>query len=339
VLGAKIRQFIATSANWSGKSLVLRLSIVIPCAREPGHFEATLASVLQNRPHACEVLVVQPRRYDDPYKLRDEVRFIRAPAKSSLIDLMNLGIAESIAPIVHLLSCQVEAVDGWADPALEHFQDPTIGSVSPLVVTKDTERSVVSRGVEYLAAGRRHVHHDQTSHEQLSRAIVAPTLAAGLFRRQAVLDAGGFCPELGYQMADVDLGLMLAAAGYRAVHEEASVVTTERLVDDVPLSIAAGRAAEAIFWRNATHGDWTTALVGHPLVWLRELLSNLHRPAIALQMLGRLWGWRERGRQRAHRTHLQTLRAQSEERRQQLAPLGSQSPTRPRDSSGARAAA
>ena len=44
-----------------------RLSIVIPCAQDTAWFESTLASVLQNRPADCEVLVVQPREYDDPY--------------------------------------------------------------------------------------------------------------------------------------------------------------------------------------------------------------------------------------------------------------------------------
>ena len=50
-----------------------RLSIVIPCAQDAERFETTLASVLQNRPGDCELLLIQPRSYDDPYELADEV--------------------------------------------------------------------------------------------------------------------------------------------------------------------------------------------------------------------------------------------------------------------------
>ena len=98
-----------------------RLSIVIPCIQEAGSFEATLASVLQNRPDDCEVLVVQPRTYDDPYELKDDVRFVQAPADATLIDLINVGVEKSTGEIVHLLSCEVEVEEGWTQPALKHF--------------------------------------------------------------------------------------------------------------------------------------------------------------------------------------------------------------------------
>lgn len=132
-----------------------RLSIVIPCVQESGSFEATLASVLQNRPEDCEVLVIQPRCYDDPYDLQDEVRFVEAPAGSSLVDLLNVGLEQSSAEIVQLLSCDVEVLDGWTLDALSRFQDPTVGSVSPLIVRKEALEQVVSRGVRYGAGGSR----------------------------------------------------------------------------------------------------------------------------------------------------------------------------------------
>ncbi len=98
-----------------------RLSILIPCIQEAGCFEATLASVLRNRPEECEVLVVQSRSYDDPYDLKDEVRFVQAPADGTLVDLVNFGINAAVGDIVHLLSCDTEVSEGWTRTGITAF--------------------------------------------------------------------------------------------------------------------------------------------------------------------------------------------------------------------------
>ncbi len=285
---------------------MLRLSIVIPCVHEAERFDATLASVLQNRPDDCEVLVIQPRSYDDPYELKEEVRFIEVPESSTLVDLVNAGVTEAVGEIVHVLSCDVEVTEGWTGAALPHFNDPTVGSVAPLVVTKGTSPQVVSRGVRYGLGGvRTAALKDRRAR---LRPLTAPTLTAGLYRRQAILDVGGFFPGLGDDFADVDLGLMLQVAGYRCVHEEDVSITIDQPTTWRRLSIANGRAAEQLFWRNTQPGDWANILVAHPLAWLCEITCSLHRPQVMLQLLGRLQGWLQRGTsQRQHQRHLQTL--------------------------------
>ncbi len=204
----------------SGKTAVPRLSIVIPCAEEAREFETTLASVLQNRPDDCEVLVVQPRPYHDPYGLKDEVRFVEAPALCDLVDLVNVAMECATAELVNVLSCDLEVTDGWLNPALSHFEDAAVGSVSPLIVLKSKARQVVARGVHYSRGGVRQVLGGSARRSHC-RAIVSPTFAAGVYRRSAVLAAGGFCVALSSSYADVDLGLTLRAAGYRCVHEAA----------------------------------------------------------------------------------------------------------------------
>ena len=69
---------------------VPRLSIVIPCLGGAADFDGTLVSVLQNRPADCEVLVLHTEPYDDPYGLRNEVRFMES--RGSLVDLLNVAV-------------------------------------------------------------------------------------------------------------------------------------------------------------------------------------------------------------------------------------------------------
>ena len=290
-----------------------RLSIVIPCLREAADFEATLASVLQNRPENCEVLVVQPRGYNDPYELKNEVRFVEAQADSTLIDLINVGIQKAAGEIIHVLSCEVEVFEGWTEPALRHFQNPTVGSVSPLVAVKGSLEQVVSRGVLYDPGGVRTSRSEADAQEcrALGRYLDAPTLSAGLYRRVAVLEVGGFCPEVGPVFADVDLGLMLRAFGYRCIHEENSVVTTEHPPCAERLSFANGRAVERLFWRNTDPSDWICILLNHPATWLAECVCNLHHPRIVLQFMGRVLGLVERVVGRHHKRRLRLPRAKS----------------------------
>jgi hypothetical protein len=288
---------------------VPRLSIVIPCVQDAEHFEYTLASVLQNRPDDCEVLVVQPRPYGDPYGLSGEVRFVEAPAGASLVDLINAGVRASAGAILHVLLCDMEVVDGWTDSVWPHFADPTVGTVSPLIVRRDQTR-IVARGIGYGAGGRRKVLRRGPSRRVSTRdRLVGPTLLAGFYRRQAVLDVGGFFPGVGQYGADVDLGLALRRVGWRTIHAPQCVLIDTAGPATAPLSLRVGREAERLFWRNIPPGSWIPSLLLHAFAIAGELVTNAHRGGAVLQMLGRAMGLLEINAGLRHRRQLETLRA------------------------------
>ena len=62
-----------------------RLSIVIPTPGDTAAMEETLVSVLEHRPDDCEIVVALGCDYADPWNIREEVRFVQAPAGSSLV--------------------------------------------------------------------------------------------------------------------------------------------------------------------------------------------------------------------------------------------------------------
>src|SRR5687768_12308563 len=136
------------------KDPVPRLSILIPALRDSREFEYTLASVLQNRPDECEVLVAHAFPYDDPYRLSGEVCFLPVLEAKQAVTLLNAGFEAACSRIIHVVQCGLEVDEGWTDEALEAFDDPRVASATPLVVDA-TRTKLWSAGVGYSRWGRR----------------------------------------------------------------------------------------------------------------------------------------------------------------------------------------
>lgn len=243
---------------------VPRLSIVIPCVGGSIEFEDTLVSVLQNRPAQCEVIVVHVLPYDDPYGLQEEVRFIRVSGKPSLVQLANTGLEAARSEIVHFLGCRLTVLEGWAETALEHFEESHVAAVSPLVIAPH-DRRVTSAGVNYSAGGKRKIAGlglDVSSRKLAKLKVAGPTLEAGFYRREVVLALGGWHEALGEVAADVDLGQSLAALQQTTVVATGSVLHELRPAANLG-GFTHGRAMERLFWRQFASANPVWAILCH----------------------------------------------------------------------------
>lgn len=270
-----------------------RLSIIIPLWADNDSFEDTLASVLQNRPAECEVLVVHSQAYDDPYDLKGEVRFVPVPQGAGSSQMINAGCRASEGDIVHVLQPGVFATDGWSDAALTSFHDPQVCAVAPILVDAADEDRIMAAGLRYTRGGRRVCHGAGATRSGNSRRrlreITGPGLFAGFYRRWLWDAIGGFCERLDVAWADVDFALSLQALGYRAVLAADSVVrTSSAAVLDGPLSFRSGRSAESVFWRHAADNGWLASVVCHPLTVFGSLLRDANRGAAYTHFLGRI---------------------------------------------------
>ena len=270
-----------------------RLSIIIPLWADNDSFEDTLASVLQNRPADCEVLVVHSQAYDDPYDLAGEVRFVAVPQDASSSQVINAGCRAAQGDIVHVLQPGVLATDGWTAAALASFHDPQVCAVAPLLVDEVDDDRIVAAGLRYTRGGRRLCHGAGVTRSEISRvlrrAIVGPGLFAGFYRRWTWEAIGGFCERLDVNWADVDFALSLRSLGYQAVLEPDSVMrASPTAVLDAPLSFRAGRGAERVFWRHAAANGWLASLVCHPFTVFGSLLKHANRGRAYAHLLGRL---------------------------------------------------
>jgi GT2 family glycosyltransferase len=276
---------------------VSRLSIVIPALGKLDLLESGLVSVLENRPARSEILVVLNDEYDDPYDLKEEVRFVTAPVGTGLIESVNVGIAASVAPIVHLLAGGAQVTDGWTEAPLARFADPQVAAVASLVLDGRDSNLVLEAGVEYHPGGKRLPRMAGQSVEQLtaeSTRVLGPAATAAFYRKEAVTALGlPFDPAVGDLLADVDLALRLREAGHLAVFEPASRIhyTPDQTASD--RSFALARAMERLFWRHAGSVGWLRSLSAHGLLVAAESSRCLIQPTNVSHLAGRLAGWLE----------------------------------------------
>lgn len=271
-----------------------RLTIVIPSLGGAEEFETTLASVLQNRPADCEVLVVHRGSYEDPYALAGEVRFLQAE-KDSVVGQINRALREAAGTVVHVLRCGLETTEGWADAALPHFANPEVAAVAPLVLADDRQRWVAA-GIRWTRGGRRQIVADpriaQAGHGRLRASLLGPTLLAGFYRREVLCALDGFDPRVGDCLADVEMALALRDLEMRAVCEPAcQLIQVEPPVDIPSTPFRLGWGEEHLFWRSVPRPLEPTSLAWHLLTAAGAVLHGALRGAVrhaAQELAGRL---------------------------------------------------
>jgi len=266
----------------------------VPFLHDSQQFEDTLASVLQNRPGDSEVLVVHRGPYDDPYDLDGEVQFVEIPVDAQSIEAVNAGFSAALGEIVHVLRPGVRAIEGWAEPALEQFDDPLIGAVSPVMLQADDESTILSAGVRYTFGGCRLLNglgkNVKRARRIFHRRTAGPSLAAGFYRRSVIEALGGLCTTVGPRFSDVDLGLCLRALEYHSVVESESVVVGD-VADDATIDcFRSGRCAERAFWRHAGTNGWLGSLFFHPFVVVGSVLAGWRRLGTYTGLFGRTVG-------------------------------------------------
>ncbi len=280
---------------------VPRLSILVPFLQTSASlekpFEDTLASILQYRPADCEVLVSHAGDYDDPYGLRDEVRFLAQPAESSLVELVNGGLERARGEVLHLLTPGHFVSEGWSDEPLAAFDDTKVGSVVPVIVSESDPNCVVSCGVGYSCGGARWIAGTGQSVRTIASktpATCGPSLAAGFYRTDALCSLEGLAVEVGDALADVDVALSLQAIGYRSVVSAACVIRSGLPLAREAASFRLGKQAERLFRRHSGQLGWFRSWVAHPLTVLISALADIPHPGALTQLAGRCQAWLER---------------------------------------------
>ena len=266
-----------------------RLSIVIPTLADTAALEETLVSVLENRPDDCEIIVALACEYADPWNICEEVRFVQAPAGSSLVGCINLGVSSSRGEVISVLAAGWRATEGWTDRPLDHFDSDHVGAVIPLGVAADDRERVVSAGVRCGRGGRRitvavgqAARTGDFSNCTVS-GVTGPELQAGFWRARLLELAGpGFSPACGDSCADADMAVAVSHSGYSVVLEPESRVVTGAGERPRKAAFEAGLHAERLFWRS---------LAGRALLWSLVMHGvEIVRHAFARAPLGTLPG-------------------------------------------------
>jgi len=294
-----------------------RLSIVIPTLADTAALEETLVSVLENRPDDCEIIVALACEYADPWNICEEVRFVQAPAGSSLVGCINLGVSSSRGEVISVLASGWRATEGWTDRPLDHFDSDHVGAVIPLGVAADDRELVVSAGVRCGRGGRRiAVAAGQTARTgDFSNCTVSgatgPELQAGFWRARLLELAGpGFSPACGDSCADADMAVAVSHSGYSVVLEPESRVVTGAGERPRKAAFEAGLHAERLFWRSLAGRALLWSLVMHGVEIVRHAFARA--PLGTLPMLaGRVVGLLQFGNYLPRYRQLRAIMARS----------------------------
>lgn len=258
-----------------------RLSIVIPTISDTSALEETLVSVLENRPDDCEIVVALGCEYDDPWNIREEVRFVQAPVGSGYVACANIGISASEGDVIHILAAGWRATSGWADGAIQRFADDKTAAVVPLSVSAADHDRVVGAGIRYGRGGRRIAIAPRKSAASVAKVAAAgiephgPSMEAGFWRSDVLRQVGpGFSTACGDSCADADMAESVARTGLPVVLEPSSRVVAGQTGVGRKQAFTAGLHAERLFWRSMQGRPIVVSLALHGMEIVRHAIAR-----------------------------------------------------------------
>lgn len=276
-----------------------RLTIILPALGTDSQLEETLVSVLQNRPDDCDLLVAHLGPYADPYDLAEEVNFLELPEKTGLLPALDAAIEAADSDYVHILAPGAEVEEGWTEAALTHFRNALVAAVAPATTIRGA--STTYQGITTGWAGSSQLCLPGNS-------ASGPAWWSAFYRRQAVIDCGGFDAEIGPALADLDLALTLRRLGYRTESEPQSRITLNDLpAIDSPTAWEAARAAERFHRRHGAEQGWWGAWIGYPSAIAGEIFGGLTNGRAAMSIAGRISGYLEGDHAKNYDARLATM--------------------------------
>jgi GT2 family glycosyltransferase len=281
------------------------LAIIIPSHNRPDLLGRCLSTIVRHAPPGAEVLVVDdasPQGRASAVASRFlGVRTIRLRRQRGFCAAVNAGIQATNGSIVELLNDDTEVTAGWAEPALARFQDQTVAAVAPLVLCKDGAvgtgpRLIIdSAGDRYYLggiAGKRGHRQPLAASPLQPRRVFGASASSGFFRRDYLLQVGGFPEFFGAYFEDVDLAFRFHWAGYQVIFEPASKVyhhvsasygrPGRRLLEQQ------SRNEERVFWRNLPNRVLIHALSSHLAVLAAKAWRRCHTGGLLPFVFGRL---------------------------------------------------
>lgn len=300
------------------------LSVVIPSHKRADLLRLCLASVLRFAPPDTEVIVVDDGSRDSIVSRAGAefggVKVIRRAKAGGFCVAANAGIAAATAPVVELLNDDAEATAGWADAALRWFADPRVVAVAPLVLQNDPERTnrglpalIDTAGDEYDMGGfARKRGHGQDSGVGFQESeegrtfclnpesrllnpgrVWGASAAAAFYRREALIQAGGFPEHFKAYFEDVDLSFRLRRLGGEVVYDPASVVwhrvsssygkrPSRRTLEQQSCN------EERVFWRNVRGLARVRWLPRHAAVLGGKAVKRFQEGTLLPWLLGRV---------------------------------------------------
>ena len=205
------------------------VSILVPAYNEGKVIEASVKSLLSLDYPNYEVIIINDGSTDDTLKKILPFEGKKNGANVTIISKTNSGKAESLNRGLAVAKGQlIVGVD--ADSKLDsdtlkklvrHFYDPTVGAVAGNVkVINRNNIWTKLQALEYIEG----INFSRRAQSFLRIVNIIPG-AIGMFRKKAILDAGGYSDDTFAE--DCDLTLKIISNNWKILHEGAAISETE----------------------------------------------------------------------------------------------------------------
>ncbi|WP_127145596.1 glycosyltransferase [Pelagibacterium montanilacus] len=205
----------------------LKVGVVVPAYNEEKVILKTIHSLLESNYANMTIVVVDDGSRDNTYEIcarqfadHPMVSVFRKPNGGKAAAL-NFGFEKLDCDVVVALDADTVFLPDTVARLAAHFRDPRVAAVAGNAKVGNRNNLLTRwQAVEYITAQ----NLDRRAFEILNAITVVPG-AVGAWRRDAVLDAGGFTTDT--LAEDADLTIRLLRAGYRVSYEPRAIALTE----------------------------------------------------------------------------------------------------------------
>ena len=203
------------------------VAVVIPNYNGARWLPGVLASLAAQTVAPAEVLVVDDGSTDDSAAIAEAAgaRVLRLAENGGFARAANAGLAAVGSEAVALVNTDVVLDPDWLERAAAAL-GASEGAVATKMLDLDDPAILYSAGDVLRRDGvceqRGRFERDRGAYDEPGE-VFSACAGAALYRRAAVLGAGGFDERLGMYLEDVELGLRLRLAGWSCAWEPRAV--------------------------------------------------------------------------------------------------------------------
>ena len=206
------------------------VSVIVAGRNEAASIEACIESLLDQNYPGLEIIIVDDHSEDATYEIarrharRGSIRVIRnreISGRTGRPTASNLGLRMATGEFIVSLDADTTFDLGLIEALIEPFDDPRIGVVAGNVLARNRETNLLTRlqTIEYATSIDLHKRWTK-----MTGSTLQASGAIGAFRRAALLEIGGWDPELA---EDGDICLRLVKAGWRTTFAPEAVALTD----------------------------------------------------------------------------------------------------------------
>lgn len=272
----------------------MKLTVYIPCYNAARTIEASIRALLGQTHPPDELLVIDDGSKDHSVELasRFPVRVIRHEKNRGLAAARNTAFANATHPLVGAIDADVIPEPTWLEHLLIRIEDPRVaGAGGRLIEAHRTKVADAWRAANMSQdLGLEEIVIEHPSHRRLGG-------FGTIFRKEAVLAAGGYNESYRTNYEDVDLCARLLAAGHKLVFEPAAIAYHQRR-DSIRSVIRTSwhwdfyfhyfrggynrmglkilynfRSARALVWSHLRSKRFSFLLVDLPLPWILSYMD------------------------------------------------------------------